>query len=297
VLEAISLNGMKHQDILALAGAAERSSEHPLGKAIVAAAHEARLDLPVPQDFDALPGHGIRAVVAGRTVVIGDRMLAQAKIAVPASVQTKVAELESQGNTVVPVAIDRVLEGLVVIADRVRAESQEAIDKLRKLGIEETVLISGDNEAVAQTIGRQLGVDRVHAETLPEDKLAFIRDLQAQGKTVAYVGDGVNDAPALAAADVGIAMGTIGTNVAMETADIVLLTDKVERLPYLIALSRSTLRTVRANVIFSMSVNVLSVVLSTLGIIGPVAGAIMHEVSALPVIANSARLINHKPRL
>jgi heavy metal translocating P-type ATPase len=297
VLEAISLNGMKHQDILTLAGAAERSSEHPLGKAIVAAAHEARLDLPVPQDFDALPGHGIRAVVAGRTVVIGDRMLAQAKIAVPASVQTKVAELESQGNTVVPVAIDRVLEGLVVIADRVRAESQEAIDKLRKLGIEETVLISGDNEAVAQTIGRQLGVDRVHAETLPEDKLAFIRDLQAQGKTVAYVGDGVNDAPALAAADVGIAMGTIGTNVAMETADIVLLTDKVERLPYLIALSRCTLRTVRANVIFSMSVNVLSVVLSTLGIIGPVAGAIMHEVSALPVIANSARLINHKPRL
>jgi heavy metal translocating P-type ATPase len=297
VLEAISLNGMKPHDILALSGAAERSSEHPLGKAIVAAAHDARLDLPVPEQFEALPGHGVRAVVDRRTVVIGDRMLAREEIAVPAGVETKVAELESQGNTVVPVAIDRVLEGLVVIADSVRAESQGAIDKLRKLGIEETVLISGDNEAVAQAIGRQLGVDRVYAETLPEDKLAFIRDLQAQGKTVAYVGDGVNDAPALAAADVGIAMGTIGTNVAMETADIVLLTDKVERLPYLIALSRSTLRTVRTNVIFSMSVNVLSVVLSTLGIIGPVAGAIMHEVSALPVIANSARLINHKTRI
>ena len=224
-------------------------------------------------------------------------MLAREEIAVPASVRARVAELESQGNTVVPVAIDRVLEGLVVIADSVRAESQAAIDKLRKLGIEETVLISGDSKAVAQAVGRQLGVDRVHAETLPETKLSFIRDLQAQGKTVAYVGDGVNDAPALAAADVGVAMGTIGTNVAMETADIVLLTDKIERLPELIALSRATLRTVRANVIFSMSVNVLSVVLSTLGIIGPVFGAIMHELSALPVIANSASLIHRKPRI
>ncbi len=224
-------------------------------------------------------------------------MLAREEIAVPASVQTRVAELASQGYTVVPVAVDRALEGLVIIADSVRAESQEAINKLRKLGIEETVLISGDNEAVAQAVGRQLGVDRVYAETLPGAKLSLIRDLQAQGKTVAYVGDGVNDAPALAAADVGIAMGTIGTNVAMETADIVLLTDKLERLPCLIALSRATLRTVRANVVFSMSVNLLSVVLSTLGVIGPVFGAIMHELSALPVIANSASLINRKPRI
>jgi Cd2+/Zn2+-exporting ATPase len=195
------------------------------------------------------------------------------------------------------VAVDRELAGLVVIADSVRNESKEAVASLRKLGIKETVLISGDNKAVAQAIGRQLGVDQVYAETLPEDKLALIRDLQAHDQKIAYVGDGVNDAPALAAADVGIAMGTIGTNVAMETADIVLLTDKIERLPYLIALSQTTLRTVRNNVIFSMSVNVLSVVLSMLGIIGPVFGAVMHELSALPVIANSARLINHKPRI
>jgi Cd2+/Zn2+-exporting ATPase len=223
-------------------------------------------------------------------------MLAREEIPIPPEIQTRIAELESQGNTIVPVAIDRVVEGLFVIADSLRAESKDAIAKLRNLGIQETVLISGDNTAVAQAVGSQLGVDRVHAETLPENKLSFIRDLQAQGKTVAYVGDGVNDAPALAAADVGIAMGTIGTNVAMETADIVLLTDKIERIPDLIALSRATLRTVRANVVFSMSVNVLSVVLSTLGIIGPAFGAILHELSALPVIVNSASLIKRKPR-
>jgi Cd2+/Zn2+-exporting ATPase len=167
---------------------------------------------------------------------------------------------------------------------------------LKSLGIRETVLISGDNRAVADAVGRDLGVDRVHAETLPEQKLDLIRELQSNGLVVAYVGDGVNDAPGLAAADVGIAMGSIGTNVAMETADIVLLTDKIERLPYLIDLSRTSLKVIRNNVIFSMSINILSVALSIFGIIGPVVGAVMHELSALPVIANSARLINRKAR-
>jgi Cd2+/Zn2+-exporting ATPase len=297
VQDTISLNGMSPHQVLALAGAAERSSEHPLGKAIVVAAHETGLDLPVPDEFRTLAGHGVRAVVREQTVVIGERMLVQEGIAIPESARAQAATLQAAGNTVVPVAIDRALAGLVVIADSIRDESKVAVDNLRKVGIVETVLISGDNEAVAQAIGRQLGVDRVYAETLPEDKLALIRDLQAHDQKIAYVGDGVNDAPALAAADVGIAMGTIGTNVAMETADIVLLTDRIERLPYLISLSQTTLRTVRNNVIFSMSVNFLSVVLSMLGIIGPVFGAVMHELSALPVIANSARLINYKPRV
>jgi Cd2+/Zn2+-exporting ATPase len=297
VQNTISLNGMSPHQVLALAGAAERSSEHPLGKAIVAAAHEQELDLAIPEQFQTLTGHGVRAIVRERTVVIGERMLIRENIAIPESTRAQAASLQAEGNTVVLVAVDRELAGLVVIADSVRDESKEAVASLRKLGIKETVLISGDNKAVAQAIGRQLGVDQVYAETLPEDKLALIRDLQAHDQKIAYVGDGVNDAPALAAADVGIAMGTIGTNVAMETADIVLLTDKIERLPYLIALSQTTLRTVRNNVIFSMSVNVLSVILSMLGIIGPVFGAVMHELSALPVIANSARLINHKPRI
>jgi Zn2+/Cd2+-exporting ATPase len=162
--------------------------------------------------------------------------------------------------------------------------------------VAETVLISGDQALVADRVGEALGVDRVHAQALPQDKLALIRDLQAQGRRVAFVGDGVNDAPALAAADVGIAMGAIGTAVAMETADVVLLSDEIERLPELIDLSRACLGTIRVNVAFSMSMNVLAVGLSVLGIIGPVMGAVMHEASALPVVANAARLIGYKPR-
>jgi Cd2+/Zn2+-exporting ATPase len=294
--ETISLNGMTLQRILALAASAERSSEHPLGRAVVAAARDMNLEIAVPQDFEALPGHGILANVHDHQVVIGDRMLRQQEILLPAPVQTQIRDLEAGGNSVVPVAIDREVAGLLVITDTVRPESKQAVADLKQLGIQETVLISGDNAAVATAVGQELGVDRIHAETLPQQKLDYIRELQAKGLKVAYVGDGVNDAPALAAADVGIAMGNIGTNVAMETGDIVLLTDDIERLPYLIELSRSMLVVVRNNVIFSMSINVLSVVLSVLGIIGPVVGAVMHELSALPVVANSARLINRKPR-
>jgi Cd2+/Zn2+-exporting ATPase len=296
VRDTLSLNGMKTHEILALAASAERSSEHPLGRAIVAAAHEAKLDVAVPQDFEMMPGYGIRATVRGQTVAIGNRMLKKEGLSITAPVQTQIDDLEAQGNSVIPVAVDNQVAGLVIVSDTVRPESKQAITALKALGVQETVLISGDNQAVARAIGRELGVDRVQAETLPEQKLALIRDLQAQGHKVAYVGDGVNDAPALAAADVGIAMGNIGTNVAMESADIVLLTDNIGRLPYLIDLAQTGLAVIRNNVIFAMSMNVLSVVLGIAGVIGPVFGAVMHEASALPVVANSARLIGRKPR-
>ena len=295
--ETISLNGFHPDELLALVASAERSSEHPLGKAVVAAARQANLSTSVPDAFKALPGHGIQATVTGREIVIGSRMLSVADIPVPETTQNQIADLEAGGNTVLPVAIDREMAGLLVIADTVRPESQGAVAALKQLGIQKTVLISGDNQATAQAIGGALGVDEVHAETLPAQKLALIEGYQKQGLKVAYVGDGVNDAPALAKADVGIAMGSVGTNVAMETADIVLLTDKIERIPYLVDLSRVGLVVIRNNVIFSMTMNILSVVLSVVGVIGPVVGAIMHEVSALPVVANSTRLINRKSRL
>jgi len=158
------------------------------------------------------------------------------------------------------------------------------------------VMVTGDNQRAAQIVAREVGVDRVFAEVLPQDKLRIIRALQAQGKRVAFVGDGVNDAPALAAADVGIAMGLAGTDVALETSGIGLMADEIERLPQIIALSRQTLRIIRQNVILSMSINVLAVLLGGLGIIGPVFGALIHELSSLPVLANAARLINYEHR-
>ncbi len=297
VHETVSLNGMEPRELLVLAASAERPSEHPLGKAIVAAARGEDLALPVPEDFQTLPGHGVRATVAGREVAIGARVLEGDGILLTDAARERAAELEAGGHTVVPVAVDRALAGLIAISDTVRDASRQAIADLKALGIGRTVLISGDNRAAAEAIGRALGVDEVYGETLPQDKLAFIRQVQGEGHRVAFVGDGVNDAPALAAADVGIAMGTIGTAVAMETADVVLLSDRVERLPYLIGLSRLALGTIRSNVLFSMSMNVLSVLLGVLGLIGPVVGAVMHEASALPVVANSARLIRRTPSI
>lgn len=296
LIQAISLNGFSRDRLLSLAASAERSSEHPLARAVVTAAREENLATSVPEDFEALPGHGIRARVDGYQVAIGERMLAHEGIALDVGAGQQILALAAKGESVIPVAVDRQVAGLLVIADTVRPESRAAVERLKAMGVHETVLISGDQAAVAESIGKALGVDRVHAQVLPQDKLDLIREIQAQGRSVAFVGDGVNDAPALAAADVGIAMGAMGTAVAMETADVVLLTDEVQRVPYLIELSRSSLGVIRNNVIFSMSMNVLSVALGILGIIGPVVGAVMHEVSALPVVANSARLINWKSR-
>ena len=292
--DVVSLNGLPADKLLYFSASAERSSEHPLAKTIVDAAHQKNISLSIPENFEVLAGHGIRSTVDDREISIGRRMLTTQQIAVSDEAHSRIAELETRGYTVVPMAIDRELAGLMAISDSVRPESKGAMQALKTLGIQNTILISGDNQAVADSIGRELGVDHVYGEMLPEQKLDVIADAQKKGLKVAYIGDGVNDAPALAKADVGIAMGSIGTNVAMETADIVLLLDKIERIPYLIDLSRGGLRVIRNNVIFSMSWNILSVVLSVSGTIGPVFGAVMHELSALPVVGNSALLIKRK---
>jgi len=294
--EIISLNGFTPEKLLGLAASAERSSEHPLAKAVVEAAEIQNIEMSTPENFESLSGHGITAKVQKYEVAIGNRMLKTQGVSMSSEIVEKIKGLEADGNTVVPVGINKEIAGLLVISDTVRPESKQAVADLKQLDIEKVVLISGDNKAVANAIGQDLGVDQIFAETLPEQKLKIISDFQEQGLKIAYIGDGVNDAPALAVADVGIAMGAIGTNVAMETADIVLLTDKIERIPYLIETSRVGLRVIGLNVMFSMSWNVLSVVLSIFGIIGPVFGAIMHELSALPVVANSARLVGRKSK-
>jgi Cd2+/Zn2+-exporting ATPase len=203
---------------------------------------------------------------------------------------------KAEGYTVIPVAVDGELAGYINVADTVRPESAKAIEDLKKLGISKILLITGDSRIVGEKVGGELGVSETYTEVLPEKKLEIIRNLQADGHKVAYIGDGVNDAPALAAADIGIAMGSIGTAVAMETADVVLLTDEIGQVPYLIELSQATMVNIRTNIAVSMTIVFGSVAASALGVFGPVIGAIMHEVAAVPVIANAATLIGWKSK-
>ncbi len=293
VQQIIPLDGYQIDQILSLAASIERGSEHPIGSSIVKAGFERQIELASVDGFAVLPGYGVIGTVGVRQVVIGNRaLLSERNILWTAEVDQQVQQLELQGQTVIPVAVDGVLKGLITLADTPRMEAKHAIAELKRIGIKEVIMITGDNPRTADRIAKELGIDRVYAEVLPQNKLQIIRDLQAQGKKVAFVGDGVNDAPALAAAEVGIAMGLAGTDVALETADIGLMADEIERIPQIIDLSRQALGVIRQNVVFSMSMNVLSVILGGFGIIGPVVGALMHEASALPVLANSARLIN-----
>lgn len=293
VKQIVSLNGFSADRILSMAGTTERFSEHPIGRSIVEACREKRLDISEPIDFSVLPGYGVTAKFENHEVIIGSRaMLLERSINWPEAVEQKARHLEESGQTVIPVAIDGHVEGLIALADTPRGEARDALRKLKQLGIKELVMITGDNTSAANHIAKELGIDRVYAEVLPQDKLNIIRQYQSQGKKVLFAGDGVNDAPALAAADIGLAMGVAGTDVAIETADVSLMTDEISRLPQIIELSRRALIVIKQNVIFSMSMNVLSVILGSFGIIGPVFGALMHEASALPVLANSARLID-----
>ena len=193
------------------------------------------------------------------------------------------------------VANNSQVEGLLVLEDTLRPEASSVISRLKKQGIR-TILVTGDNSATAERIAGELGISEVHAEVLPAQKVEIVRQLQAQGQSVAFVGDGVNDGPALATANVGVAMGLGGTDVAIEAAEIALLSDDLTKLPHLLFLSRRAMRAIRQNLFFSLSVLAIAVGLAIPGILAPVTGALLHELSSLPVIANSARLIGSKER-
>lgn len=295
VQTVICLNHLHQDELLTLAASAERFSEHPIGRSIVQAVESKQLSLREPEEFKVLPGYGVTAKIGEHQLVLGNRaLLDEHGVGWSSEVTAQVQGLESKGHTVIPVAVNGGMAGLIALADTARPEAKTAIADLKRLGVREVIMITGDNQRAAQRIASELGIDRVFAEVLPQDKLRIVRQLQAEGKKVMFAGDGVNDAPALAAAEVGVAMGMAGTDVAMETASVGLMEDDIQRLPQIIDLSRKSLGVIGQNVIFSMSMNVLSVLLGGLGIIGPVFGALMHEFSALPVLGNSARLINYR---
>jgi P-type Cu+ transporter len=302
VTDVVTHNGFTEAEVLRLAAAAERGSEHPLGEAIVAAGRARDLALEEAHDFAALPGHGIRASVGARPVLIGNRKLMHDADISLGKLDEAAAQLASEGKTPIFVAVDGHGAGIIAVADTLKPHAQAAVTALHRLGLE-VLMITGDNRRTAEAIGRQLGIDRVLAEVLPEEKATQVKQLQAQGKRVAMVGDGINDAPALAQADIGIAIGT-GTDVAMEAADITLITGDVRGVVAAMQLSRRTMRTIKQNLFWAFIYNILGIPIAA-GVLYPFFGVLLNPIfaaaamamSSVSVVSNSLRLRWFRPTL
>ncbi|HEY6422526.1 MAG TPA: heavy metal translocating P-type ATPase [Pseudonocardiaceae bacterium] len=281
--------GTSLEDLLRHAGAVEDASEHAVATAISALARAGLSRIPPVADFTSLSGLGAYGVVDGQQVLVGSaRMLAQRGIRIPAELDERRTQWEQQGRTTVVVAVGGVVEGVFALADTVKPTAAAAVTELLRLGLR-TVLLTGDNEATARAVAAQVGIDEVIAEVLPHDKAATIESLQAQGRSVAMVGDGVNDAPALARANLGLALVS-GTDVALGAADLILIRDDLDVVPSAIKLARSTLRTIRGNLAWAFGYNIAALPLAAFGLLNPlIAGAAM-TLSSLFVVSNSLRL-------
>ncbi|MDO5378852.1 MAG: cation-translocating P-type ATPase, partial [Clostridia bacterium] len=291
-LESFDGERWSPERLFSLAAAAEARSEHPLGQAIVRG-YRARFQgaIAPAARFRMLPGRGIWAEVDGMTVLAGNReMLEENQIRCGEEQREAARRYLDQGCTVVYLAVDRTLIGMIALSDTLRANAAEMIGKIKQAGVQ-PVLLTGDNENAARHMARRLSIEEVHSQCLPEDKLSVIDSLQAQNAQVCMIGDGVNDAPALKKAYVGIAMGGVGSDIAVDAADIVLVQDDVAELPHLLALSRRMMRTIACNLTFSMALNVIAIVLAITGILNPVAGALVHNSGSVFVIVHSALLM------
>lgn len=286
-------SGFTEREVYAYAAAVEQFSEHPLGKAIVSCyKQESEPDLLQAEQFTMIPSEGVTGVVNGKTVKAGNLKLLK-EVPISRDLAVAAGKYLMDGCTVIYVAVDNTLAGYIVLADTVRQESAKMIRDIHTLGVQ-PVLLTGDNQNAANVIGRQLGIEEIHANCLPEDKLKQIGAYQQQGQEVCMIGDGINDAPALKKANVGIAMGGVGSDIAVDAADIALVDDEIKELPHLLALSKKMMRTIKLNLTFSMGLNFLAIALAVTGILGPVVGALVHNAGSVVVIINSALLLRWK---
>jgi Cd2+/Zn2+-exporting ATPase len=317
VVQIIPATGQSENRVLQIAAALESYSEHPIGQAIVQASQQQQLKLPPVTNVKAEIGQGISGEVEGKLILVGKAAFVEKqKITVGAGLEdrlsgkqitsqqnppsstnevltTSAQQLEAEGKSVIWVAHEGALLGIIAIADTIRATAAATIKRLKQLGIEQIVMLTGDNQRTADSVAQQLGIDQVYAELLPEDKVNVIRHLQQQYQTVAMVGDGINDAPALAQASVGIAMGTAGSDVALETADIVLMTDRLEKLEQAIVLGRRSQSIVKQNITFALSFIALLLISNFTGNITMPLGVIGHEGSTVMVTLNGLRLLRN----
>jgi Cu+-exporting ATPase len=300
VTDIITANGYNRNDLLQVAASAERGSEHPLGEAIVNEAREEALQLSEPEEFEAVAGHGIKAKINGSRVSIGNLKLMNELSIDTSGVAAEADRLAGEGKTPMFVALDGILGGIIAVADVLKQGSVQAVEQLHKLGVE-VVMITGDNRRTAEAIARQVGIDRVLSEVVPEEKAREVKKLQEEGMTVAMVGDGINDAPALAQADVGIAIGT-GTDVAMEASDITLIGGDLNGVVTAIQLSKRTMRTIRQNLFWAFIYNTVGIPIAA-GVLYPAFGILLNPMfaaaamalSSVSVVTNSLRLKRFRP--
>jgi len=288
VTDVVSLAALTEEEVLRIAAATEKGSEHPLGEAIVRRGIEKFGRLADPERFLAIPGHGVEAVVDDKTVLLGTRKLMKDKNVPADQFEDVMSRLENQGKTVMLIAVDGKMEGIIGVADTVKENSLVAIRELQAMGID-VVMITGDNIRTAQAIAGQVGITHVLAEVLPDEKANEIQKLKARGKIVGMVGDGINDAPALATADVGIAIGT-GTDVAMEAADITLMRGDLRGIAASIQLSRATMRNIKQNLFWALIYNTLGIPVAAAGFLNPVIAGGAMAFSSVSVVSNALRL-------
>ena len=315
VTDIIAIPSSSQEEVLRLAASAERGSEHPLGEAIVRAALDKKMELAPVSDFSAIPGHGVEASVEGKKLLLGNLKLMREKELSLNGLEKEAERLWEKGKTVMFLGLDSRVQGIIALADTLKLDAKEALKALRKMGIE-VGMLTGDNQRTAQAIAQEVDIDRVLAEVLPEHKAQEVKKLQGEGKVVAMVGDGINDAPALAQADVGIAIGT-GTDVAMETGDITLISGDLTGIVTAVSLSKSTMRTIKQNLFWAFAYNTalipvaagvlylvfgqtgvpsgLHFILGDYGFLNPILAAAAMAASSLTVVFNSLRLRRFKP--
>ncbi|WP_296867097.1 cation-translocating P-type ATPase [uncultured Methanobrevibacter sp.] len=276
------------EDLLKIVASCEKLSEHPLAKAIVKNAKEAQIDIEEPQDFKMYPGKGVTCTNSYGKIYAGNsKFLSEHNMEV--DVDCQLDKLRHEGKASIIVALNDEVIGLIGLSDVIREDSKDMIERLHELGTE-IILLTGDNSETANYFAGQVGIGKVFGNLLPEEKLSWIEKLKSEGKKVCMIGDGVNDAPALKTADVSVAMGSVGSDVAIEAADIALLGDDIGKIPYLKKLSNSTLFTIKANIVMSMAINAAAIICSVLGLLNPVTGAIVHNAGSCLVVLNAALL-------
>lgn len=292
VVDVVSFNGESEEEVLRLAAIAEKYSEHPLARSVMACARERGVEISDPSDFNIEVGMGVTARLDGKEIWVGkNKFLQDNGVCVAEYIDYAISEQTEQGRTTILVANDKKPVGLIAIADEIRPQTPRAIAALKAMGIKKIIMLTGDNHSVAKAVAEEIGVDDFQAELLPEQKLQCVENLQKQGNVVGMIGDGINDAPALALADVGIAMGAAGTDVAVETADITLMNDDLLRVVNFMEMSRKVLFRIKLNIFFSMMYNVIGFVLAGFGLLTPVLAVVFQEIGCITVVFSSTLLL------